>query len=448
MNILLTTHQFFPEYAAGTEVLTYLVARELISRGHDVRVLTAFPGDSALRDDERADEYEYEGIRVYRFHHAYTAMGGQVSMIEVGYDNRLAADYFTKILQLFNPAVVHFFHLNRLGTRLIERAVDHGVPSFMTPTDFWAICPTGQLMFSDGRLCSGPSKSAGNCVVHFAQDRVRASALRVAVRYVPSLVADVLVQLTKKHVLPVYPMRAEVNALGSRLQINVERLNQLNAIVAPNRFMREKLLQYGVDAARIVESAFGIEVQPGATARRPARLGQPLRIGFIGTLAPHKGCHVLIAAFKLLPLNQAVLKIYGKREDFPEYFKLLEQLAAHHPGIEFCGVFPNSKIGEIMSSVDVLVVPSLWHENSPLTVYSAQASHCPVIASDLQGIAEIIEHEVNGLLFEAGNVAALAKQLSRLTQSAELLTILSSNSRQPKSISSYVDDLLSIWATA
>lgn len=446
MKILLTTHQFFPQYAAGTEVLTCSVARELIRRGHDVRVLTGFPGDAALNDGARFDEYDFEGIHVYRFNHAYVAMGDQISMIEIGYDNHLAADYFGKILRLFSPDVVHFFHLNRLGTGLIERAINDGIPSFMTPTDFWVICPTGQLMFSDGRLCSGPSAHAGNCVKHFAYDRVRGSVVRAAVRSVPTVVADTLVKLTQKGALPSYPMGVEVDALGSRLAVNVSRLNRLNAILAPNRFMTEKLVQYGVNSSRVIETAFGIDMQPSVSGDRARNSSHALRIGFIGTLAPHKGCHILIAAFKRLPPGQAILKIYGKRDDFTEYFSLLHQLAEDDPRIEFCGVFPNSSIGEVFAGLDVLVLPSLWYENTPLTVYSAQASRCPVIASDFPGISQVIEHEVNGLLFEAGSSAALAKQLFRVAQSAELLTTLSGNSRKPKSTSSYVDELLNIWA--
>ena len=52
-KILLTVHQFFPQYAAGTEVLTYSVARELMKRGHIVHVLTGHPGRADLREEDR-----------------------------------------------------------------------------------------------------------------------------------------------------------------------------------------------------------------------------------------------------------------------------------------------------------------------------------------------------------------------------------------------------------
>ena len=79
-------------------------------------------------------------------------------------------------------------------------------------------------------------------------------------------------------------------------------------------------------------------------------------------------------------------------------------------------------------------------------VYSAQAARCPVVASDFPGISGVIKDQVNGLLFEAGNVDALTKQLYRLMDEPDFLTKLSSHSEQPKSTAVYVDELLCIWA--
>lgn len=443
MKILLTVHQFFPQYASGTEVLTYSVARELIVRGHDVRILTSYPTEREMKDEDRFDEYEFEGIPVYRFHHSYTPMAGQTSMLELSYDNKLAASYFQWILGSFDPDLVHFFHLNRLGSGLIEHAVLAGVPAFMTPTDFWAVCHTSQLVLCDGQLCHGPSSNSGNCVKHLVQMTQSGLARKVAER-LPIAAADLLVRFSQTDLLPSYPFKFELKAIGRRLGTNVGRMNKLRKIVAPNRFMIEMLTRHGVSPGLIIESAYGIDVvQAGSALRETPR--QPLRIGFIGTLLKHKGCHVLINAFKLLQPGRAILKIYGDMKNSPEYSSELRRLAGHNGAIEFCGVFPNAEISEVLADLDVLVVPSLWYENTPLVVYSSQDARCPVVASNFPGISEFIRDEDNGLLFEAGNAAALATQLFRLVQEPGLLKRLSSNSRQPKSTVSYVDELLNIW---
>lgn len=447
MRVLLTTHQFFPQFAAGTEVLTYSVARELMRCGHTVRVLTGYPGSTYLDEADRCDEYNFDGIHVYRFHHAYAPMGGQVSMIEVGYDNRVGADYFDRILESFKPDVVHFFHLNRLGSGLIERAVQAGIPRFMTPTDFWTICPTGQLLLGDGSLCAGPSAHAGNCMKHLAESTQHGLVKKVA-RWLPTLGADLLVRLTQADFLPSYSKQVEVVAIAKRLSVNISRLNQLNQLVVPNGFMKETLVRHGVTPSLIREVDFGVDVTSSDTDERCKKNSDTLRVGFIGTLASYKGCHLLVEAFKMLNDTNTTLKIYGSLEEFPDYSKQLQSLASKHHSVEFCGTFPNKEIGQVFSGIDVLVVPSLWYENTPLVVHSAQAACCPVVASNLPGLAAVIEHGTNGLLFEPGNSADLALQLHRLVIEKDLLLRLGAQARAPKSTKRYVDELLEIWRAA
>lgn len=444
-KILLTVHQFFPEHGSGTEVLTFSVARELMARGYEVHVFTGYPSVPEIKEEERFDEYEYEGIHVYRFYHAYTPMYGQTSMVELSYDNNLAAKYFEQILERFKPELVHFFHLDRLGTGLIDLAVQAGILSFMTPTDFWLICPTAQMVLCNGSVCSGPSIYAGNCVKHLAEISRKGLIRGLLAKWLPISFAGLLARLTQANVMPPYPQRVEVLAISSRLKINMIRLNRLNGIVTPNRFMSDKLVQHGLSPHLVIESAFGIDVDRNIVNATRRSTRQPFRVGYIGTLATYKGCHILIEAFKALPAGQAILKIYGRMEDFPDYSSELKRLAENNEAIEFCGTFHNSKIGEVLTDLDVLVVPSLWYENTPLVVYSAQAARCPVVASDFPGLSAVIHDQVNGLLFEAGNSTALAKQLSRLINEPDLAERLSANSQQPKSTISYVDELLNIW---
>jgi glycosyltransferase involved in cell wall biosynthesis len=447
MRVLLTSHQFFPQYAAGTEVLVYGVARELIRRGHEVRVLTGYPDTAALEDTDRFDEYVFEGIHVYRFHHAYTPMGGQESMIEIGYDNHLAAGYFERILAAFEPDVAHFFHLNRLGVGLIDCAARAGIARFMTPTDFWLVCPTAQLLLGDGSFCAGPSAHGGNCLKHFAQNTQAGMVGRIA-RWLPDVGADLLIQLTQQGLLPVYPKRAEVIAIAGRLPNNLARLNRLDGIIVPNKFMGDLLLRFGVPPEKVIEAAFGIDITPTPAVARSRIAGQALRIGFIGTLASYKGCHVVVDAFNRLPTAHATLQIYGREDEFPDYASKLRDNARNDPRIAFRGTFPNADIAQVFEALDVLVVPSLWYENTPLVVYSAQAAGCPIIASDLPGLSAVIEHDDNGLLFTAGESAELARQLLRLLEEDGLLRRLSANARPPKSTERYVDELLAIWPSS
>lgn len=445
MRILLTVHQFFPDFKAGTEVLTLSVAKELIAIGHEVHIFTGHPGAANLSDAERFEQFEYEGITVSRFHHAYVPMHGQTSMIEIGYYNLLAQHYFNEIVTEFRPDCVHHFHLNRLGIGLIDSLYMKGIPQFYTPTDFWMICPTAQLMLGEGRYCDGPDSDAGNCIKHFTRDRLKGLAGGL-IDKVPDVVFAKVSSITKNCQLIEYPMSNEVRALNKRLSNTVGALNKLNGIVSPNDFMTNLFVKYGVNSKLIYNCQFGVDVASVASAQRTTKEDQKLQLGFIGTLAPHKGCHILIKALQDLPLASVKLKIYGSNIDFPDYFEELKQLAQGNSNIEFCGTFPNADIGKVIAQFDALVVPSIWYENTPLVIYSAHACRCPVIASNLPGISEVIENEENGLLFEAGNSVKLNALLRGLLSDPDKLQRLGNKCKSPLSVAEYTSKLISIWS--
>jgi glycosyltransferase involved in cell wall biosynthesis len=440
--ILLTVHQFFPDYKSGTEVLTYSVAKDLLKRGHKVYVLTGYPAPKPLVDSKRLDQYEFDGIHVYRFSHSFVPMGDQGVVTEIEYNNRLAARYFSAVVRKIRPDVIHFFHLSRLGMSLVDVALEQGIPAYMTPTDFWAICPTSQLLLKGGRVCKGPNRWSGNCVKHVAVLNQRGRIKQVATHF-PTLLASFGTKLTASGLLPAYPMSAEVAALSKRRTFNVSRMNALGAIISPTRFMTETLVRNGVRRDLIIQSTYGIEVSHYVDQRIRSRTG-PINFGFIGTLAPHKGCHVLIEAFKRFK-GHARLKIYGNKADFPSYFSEIQALASDDSRIAFCGTFPNAQIAAVLDGIDALVVPSVWYENAPLVIFSALAAKCPVIASNFPGMSELVRDRENGLLFESGNVAQLEAHIAALTDNPDLLIKLSKTCKVPKSTEAYVSELLDVW---
>lgn len=444
MKILLTTHQFLPEYASGTEILTYSVAKELIYRGHEVTVFTGFPAATQMDDRDRCDTYQIDGIQVVRFHHAFVPMGKQRHVTEIEYCNLLAAQYFKQLVCEIEPDVVHFFHFSRLGAALMDVVFLAGTDAYYTPTDFWAICPTSQLLLEDGSMCPGPTRFGGNCIKHVGQLTRTGNARRI-IKLTPSWLAELGARMTVGNILPQYRLNREVTAMSGRKDFVLNRLNALNRIFSPTRLMTDVMLANGVDAARIVGSTYGIDTSYYNQLLRSTSKNQPLTLGFIGTLAAHKGCHILLHAMKLLNDPNIRLRIYGRGTDFPQYYASLCDLAGTDSRIEFCGTFPNSEIGRVLSEIDLLVVPSLWYENTPLVIYSALASGCPVVASDFPGMSEVIVDENNGLLFKPGDVKELHDQLRRFCTEGDLLRSLSSKCRKPKSTQEYVNELLVMY---
>jgi glycosyltransferase involved in cell wall biosynthesis len=78
-------------------------------------------------------------------------------------------------------------------------------------------------------------------------------------------------------------------------------------------------------------------------------------------------------------------------------------------------------VWNVLADIDVLVVPSRWVENSPNSILEAQAVGVPIVGANLGGVAELVEHERNGLRFAVDDVDDLAKQMQRLLDEPDLL---------------------------
>lgn len=443
MRLLLTTHVFLPDYSSGTEILTLNVAKELQHLGHQVEICTGFLAQPGLPDLHRYDTYEYEGIQVHRFLHDAAPMGEQTNVAEAEYNNLFFARWFRNYLEQFRPEIAHFFHLGLLSASVIDVCYELGIPMVMTPTDFWLICPNNQLRLPDNSLCKGPDSDGVNCMKHAVANN---QSTRVAAVFnrLPRKVVSTMIWGINHGAFSGSWFSPMVRALYQRAGFLRTRMNMLDRVIVPTRLMEEMLLLNGLQPDKVVFSRFGIRTVAHVT-HKPDKSGK-LRIGFIGGLSEHKGVHLLISAIRLLPKSTFLeLKIYGRTDLFPAYFEKLMCLADGDHRICFCGTFPNEQIGAVFSEIDVLVVPSIWYENTPLVIYSAQAAGCPVIASNLGGMAEVVEHEKNGLLFKAGDVVGLAASIERLTVEGELLNRLAANAVKPKSISDYVSELLNIY---
>jgi glycosyltransferase involved in cell wall biosynthesis len=103
------------------------------------------------------------------------------------------------------------------------------------------------------------------------------------------------------------------------------------------------------------------------------------------------------------------------------------------------GAFEPDSFARVLEDLDLVVLPSLWQENSPLVLLSAQATRRPVVVSDMRGLTELVEHGVNGEVFPAGDADALASILRRLATDRSHLLALASRARPPPSMAQAVD---------
>jgi len=437
MKILFAAHQFFPEHYAGVETVTLGLAQEFKARGHEPYVLApkrSIPGNN-IKPGEVVD-YEFGGIPVRRVGRPEE---GLRRPYRLDYDNPVMALRAREYMQEIRPDIVHAEHFQGLSASVIPVFKEFGVPLVYTATDFWTVCPVVDLRRHDGVMCRGPELV--HCVRCIAS-RYPGTRMKAAVDLTPDAALRVAGGLSETPLSAFSRPLRQVRALRERPEHIREKMELVDHIIAYTRLTRELLLANGVGDEKIEVSHYGIDVsgiraEPGARSLPP-----PLRVGFVGTLAPHKGCDVVIRAFRTMPQElDATLTIHGNLERFAPFVKELRALAEGDQRITFAGPFPREGVGRVFSEMDVLVVPSRWYENGPGVIFEAFAVGMPVVATDLGGMSEFVRDEENGLLFELENAKDLARQLRRLLEEPGLLERLRAGIGPVKTVQENVDEL-------
>ena len=138
------------------------------------------------------------------------------------------------------------------------------------------------------------------------------------------------------------------------------------------------------------------------------------------------------------------LKIFGDPSIAPDYYAHVRRMA-RNPRIQFPGMFDNAEVGRILSGIDVLIVPSVWPENSPVTIHEAYLAKIPVIASRIGGIPELVQDGVNGFLFTPGDATDLLSKINLFIEDRSLLERLRANIGPVKSIEENARELEGIY---
>jgi len=447
MRILFVVHGFPPHNMAGTELYTYYLAQALKERGHEVVVFYRVANPDA--PEYELTEGQYEGLAVFQVNNTWRL----VTDFSMAYRNEAIAARFAEALDQIKPDVVHIQHLTCLSTSLVAPCDQRGVPIVMTLNDYWLLCQRGQLLQGDLSLCFGPDDDkCARCLA------AQIHSLSPAVRHTPLLKTAlaragnawlgrggrVLSHAWARLQARWQPDQAVMAIRQRRLHV-AAMLDKVDVFLAPSHFLRDIFIRLGLPAEKIRYSDYGMN--RGIFTEFQRTPSDHLRFGFTGTLIPSKGVHVLVEAFNGIAPDLASLHIWGvdlPYDGYEHYGQELRQRATN-PSIHFQGPYANTDVARILAEIDVLVVPSIWYENSPLTIHEAFIAQTPVIASTLGGMAEYVQHEKNGLLFEPRNAADLRSQILRLIENPGLVEALRANIPAVKSIEENAAEMETIY---
>ncbi len=402
MKIVIALHQFLPRYTTGTELYVYELARVVEKMGLEV---VLFTGEDDGRSFLKEHDSRYEGLRVHRFtrHH-----GMEADPILGEYASPLAEAAFGRFLDSVQPDLVHIFHLFGLGGGLMDAARVRGLPYVVHLMDFWFLCPRIQMLDFEGGLCPGP-RSARRCARCAGEVDGNLMPLGRALEE-----EGALESLQKKATggdAAAHALVQDHHHLDQRWPYLLKRLRRAARVISPSSFLRGKFIENGLEGDRIHLLRYGIDADR-VSKRSRIHASHDFRFGYMGNLATFKGAHIALEAFTGLAGDRLRFDLYGdffyREQGQMEACKTLVEGDAR---IEMRGPFHRRDLGKVLARIDALVVPSLWHENTPFVVLEALAAGTPVLASRVGGIEEIIREGVDGLLFERGDVEALRDRM-------------------------------------
>ena len=196
--------------------------------------------------------------------------------------------------------------------------------------------------------------------------------------------------------------------------------HQVEAFIALTEFQRQRVVDAGLPASRVfVKPNF----YPGNPAVVPWAQRQPCVV-FAGRLTAEKGVATLIRAWQLWGPGAPELRVLGDgplRAD-------LEAMAAGLP-VRFLGQVSTTEAQRQIAQASLLVLPSECFEGFPMVVREAFAFGTPAAVSNLGPLPSIVTHGVSGVVFEAGNAAALLHEVCSAWSTPDLLPSLGLGAR-------------------
>lgn len=377
MKILLANKFFFRN--GGSETVMFQERDYLLSNGHEVVDFSMLDERNLPSSDEKyfVSNKNYSSGGLAKFNNILNA----ISFIH----SDEAVKNISQLIEQTKPDIVHCHNIyHQLTPSIIGAAKRLGVPVVLTLHDYKPVCPTYNRLRDD--------KPCSQCLGGDFSQVLRHRCAEGSLGKSALLYAEATVQRYKKS------------------------YEQVHTFIAPSRYMQMSMA-HRVPASRIKLLYNGIDVNEVK--------GTGVDEGYVlylGRLVREKGVETLLKAHQKSTTGWKLV-IAGTGP-------LLDVLKSQYNPSIFVGYLAGDALKEMINRASIVVIPSEWYENCPMSVLEAMAYGKPLVASRIGGIPELVEHDKTGLLFEAGNVVELTSKLDLLMTSKKLRSQMGLAGRQ------------------
>jgi len=367
VRVLLVNNLYSPYFFGGAQRVVQDLAEVLVKAGHQVIVVSTAP--------HRGVRVGWiNGVKVYYigFKNLYWPYKDKKNKLlkplwhALETYNPLMTRELGRILDTERPDLVHTNLLVGFSVLAWQLVKQRSLPLVHTLHDYYLLCPRSN-MFRGGQNCA---TQCAECAL-YALPRIKFS-------------------------------------------------NKVDAVVGVSQFVLERHLKFNCFAAvskrRAVSNAYQVELDTPPSDTQSL----PVRFGFLGRIHETKGLEVLLNAVVKLPHGAWTLHVAGQGPSSYERYLRNKYKA---PAIKFVGFVQPQ---EFFSDVDVLVVPSLWHDPLPTVIIEAYAHGVPVIGSIRGGIPELVEEGNTGFLFDPNRPDDLTTKMRRLIDKPPMIEVMRS----------------------
>ena len=352
MRILIISSLFPPSVMGGAELAAHSLAAWLARNGHTVRVLTGSPRPEGAGFDTDPAGFDIERRFFPNIYPIYQASETRPlrKLLWHARDhfNHLSEQVVRSSIEDFQPEIVNTHDLQGIGYNLLREIGRQGLPCVQTLHDLGLLC-LNMNMFWHGKACE---RRHLPCALSGVVKRGYLSSIGTLAYWSPS---QALLERYRPHLTP----HTEAVCI------------QLPLLFSP---------------------------MPKGIERRSA--SGPPRLLYVGQLTEPKGVDFLLRMLQPLAAGGALeMVVVGSGA-------LMEPLKERYAGeswVKFTGRIPPEEVAGFMARSDLLMIPSLWFENSPLVAYQANQLGLPILASRIGGLPELVRDGVNGRLLPVGD---------------------------------------------
>ncbi len=362
MKILLASSLYEPNIVGGAERIVHLLAAALRDLGHDVAVVTTQPSGTASHSIVDGVSVHYLPVRnIYR---TFTEPVGVIRKIiwrTIDSYNFLMKGALGRIIDLEKPDVLNTHSFTGFSAAIWTEAHAHGVPIVHTLHDQYLLCHRS-TMFRPPRNCE---RQCLDCRLLTAP-RKRVSKL-------------------------------------------------VRTVIGVSEFILKRHLDFGYFNSQVATVIYNTAVRKAP--RLPSRPAKScaVRFGYLGQIIPTKSVRELVEAFQAARLHDVELWVAGKCDS--TYARTVELASKSDERIRWLGFVEPE---EFFRHIDVLVVPSQWHDTAPLVVLESFGYGVPVLGAMRGGIPELVPRDC-GWLFDPAARDSLAGALATCAGAAQRL---------------------------